>query len=323
MMRSSVTKRDLATEFEATDLPSDVAPIRNYMEFCLNKLLTPSIFLLGVQGGYINPPEDALLTRSAVVAYGAIDGVNMIPTREQIQLELETYLEESIEICGASLVVFESQGFEIERGNVDATISVAQDAVIALVDYPVKVTHGDMTFNINQFYITIPIRLGYVLDELNLLIATITENPEFIDYDGLAQRGGHVSIMPYDEETILYSFQDRESTIDEAPFTFMFAVKDATANTAPELLFVENLVMTVDDLFSYEVIAMDAENDRLTFFTDNPNFPIDADTGFLSMTPSQPGVYQIVVGVRDKHGLEDEQRLRVEIVERTEEEAIR
>lgn len=323
MMRASVTKRDLSAEIERDVLPNDVVPIRNYMEFCLEKLLTPSIFLLGIQGGYLNPPDDALLTRSAVVAYGAIDGENMLPTHEQIQLELETYLEESIEVCSASLIVFENQGLKIERGDADATVSVTGDSVLALIEYPVTVTLLDSTYGINEFFVSVPIRLGYILDELDLIIATIVENPEFVDYEGLSQRGGHVSIMPYNEETILYSFQDKESTIDEAPFTFMFAVKDSTVNTPPELLFVENLVMTIDDLFSYEVIAMDAEYDKLTFYTDNPAFPIDAETGFLNMTPSRPGVYQIVIGVRDKHGLEDEQGVRIEIVQRTEEEAIR
>ncbi len=322
-MRSAITKRELTTEIERDVLPSDVMPIQNYMDACLEDAFIPVIFLLGVQGGYIDPPDDALLTTHSVVAYGAIDGRSVLQRREEIQRELEAYLEESIKVCSASLVVFEDQGFKIERKEAKATVSIAQDAVLALVEYPHKVTYLDSTYTMEKFFASVPIRLGFVLDELDLVVKTITESPEYVDYNGLSQRGGHVSVMPYDEETVLYSFQDKNSTIDDASFTFMFAVKDKTVNTAPELLFIENMVMTKGDPFTYEVIAMDAENDWLTFSTDNPDFPIDANTGFLNMTPPQVGVYQVVFRVQDTHGLPDEQSVHIEIVERAEEEEVR
>lgn len=323
LVRETSTKRELTTEIERGVLPSDVMPIQNYMDACLGDALAPAIFLLGIQGGYINPPDDALLTTHSVVAYGAIDGRSVLPRREEIQRELEAYLEESIKVCSASLVVFEDQGFKIERKEAKATVSIAQDAVLALVEYPHEVAYLDLIYTIEKFFASVPIRLGFVLDELDLIVKTVTKSPEYVDYNGLSQRGGHVSVMPYDEQTILYSFQDKNSTIDDAPFTFMFAVRDETVNTAPELLFIENMVMTKGDPFTYEVIAMDAENDRLTFSTDNPSFPIDVDTGSLNVTPPQVGIYQVVFGVRDTHGLTDEQSVRIEIVERSEEEAAR
>ena len=93
-LRENVFVEKAGAEFERPPLPEDIAPISNYVDKCIENVLTPGIFLLGAQGGYINPPDDSLITENAMIAYGSVNGENRLPDVNTIENELARYLED-------------------------------------------------------------------------------------------------------------------------------------------------------------------------------------------------------------------------------------
>jgi len=72
-------------------------------------------------------------------------------------------------------------------------------------------------------------------------------------------------------------------------------------NEAPVITSDPDLSVTVDDTYTYDVVATDADGDTLTYsLTTSPtDMTIDPDTGEITWTPSATGDYSVTVQVSD------------------------
>jgi len=310
-LRGTLTERAFEKAAEQQQLPSDIAPINNYVELCLQRSLAPGVFLLGAQGGYITPPEGSLTTQNAVVAYGAVDGKPTMPDASVAERQLAGYTEDAISLCLLNLSEFRRQGYDIEAGKPSAIVHVTDDKVLVNLDYPLAVRKGNASYELRFFSANVPIRLGHVLQVANDIVNGVTDDPGDVDFRSLSTHDAYITVLPYDQESIIYAIRDENSTVDDAPFTFMLATKDKTRNTPPKLDFIGNIVTKQDTTVTVQVTASDGENDHLTFYTNDELFPIDPETGEMRVSMTTPGVYTLLVGVRDTKGSSDEQDVQI------------
>ena len=310
-LRGRLTEQAFEKAAQAPPLPSDIAPINNYVELCLQRSITPGVFLLGAQGGFITPERDALKTQNAVIAYGAIDGKTTLPEMEKVELQLAEYTEDAISLCLLNFSQFREQGYTIETGKPTAAVRVIEDTIAVNLDYPLNVRKGNTSYALRFFSAKVPIRLGHVLTIANDIAELIGKDPNRVDFRSLSNYDVSISVLPYDGESIIYTIHDSNSTVDDAPFTFMMATKDTTKNTPPQLDFIGNIVTRTGLPTSLRATAIDKENDYLAFYTDDERFLIDAETGAMNVTLTTDGVYRVTIGVRDTKGLADEQEVGI------------
>lgn len=310
---SSYQTTPLEEEVEKSVLLTTIKPrIVSFVESCLEQTALPGIYLAGVQGGIIYleeaDAETILLTDNALIRYGYLNGVNLL-SKERMEKDISRYLEENIGECLDGFHIFSKEGVLIEeKGDFQAETIVRLNEIIINGKYKLNIKQGDDSVRIDSFSQTIPLGVGKMLQEAQGLIQEQIQHPGQLRLAPPAE-GYSLSTFPFDRTTVIYSLAD-ERTINDVPFTFLFAVSNAGANTAPRLNYIPDQVLKQGQLFQYELGAEDDEQDALTFFSDAALFPVSSG-GRLEVTPVQPGLYYVTVGVQDNNGLQDTQSVRI------------
>ena len=309
---SKVTKEKLVVE-QDTPLSLEVRPrIRIYVESCLQEIGVPGIYLLGMQGGLIYPEDltKVMLTENAMINYGYLDKEKQL-SLEKMEEDLGRYIEETLEFCVGEFEVFEEESIFVSvEGEMEASSKILKNEVIFNLKYPLEVTLGEDSFDTEDFSARVPVRLGELVSQAGAIIGKHEENPNIVDLEYLTSFDTFVTTFPYDAETFVYSIYDEESVKDGAALTFMFAIKDAGVNEAPELDYVSDFVLGRGLEFEYVVTATDGDNDKLTFSSDSEVIPIDSETGLIKVTPTVVGTYYVTIKVEDGQGGADEDEVR-------------
>jgi hypothetical protein len=286
---------------EAQDSPEILylkPQISSYVENCLYDTVVPGIYLLGIQGGVIYPedPSSVLLTESTIINYGFLQGVDQFSI-EDMEEQIDMYIEENLDLCIDEFSVYTSQGLVISGGEVEAESLISMDRVIANIEYEVEVTQDNDEFTLKSFSTTVSLPVGLLVEEARR-----------ISGGGLISSDYFVTTFPFDSSRTIYSISDENSVIENAPFTFMFAIMN-DVNTAPSLSFIPNTIATLGEVFTYQLHAVDPENDILTFAVDPPLFSIT--NGFINETLTETGNFDLDITVTDIHGLSDTQQMRL------------
>ena len=125
----------------------DIVPIDNLVRGCIRSVFEEGVYHIGDTGGYFEPNE---LSNEKFIAYYLYEGENKMPLKEDIEKELEKYIDTMLFFCVEG---FEGlDGFEIKQGVVKSDVKISNDFI----------TNGELK-NIN---------LGRVKKHLNFDIIT-------------------------------------------------------------------------------------------------------------------------------------------------------
>ena len=283
--------------------------VASFVSSCVKQVAVPGFYLMGYQGGliYADDPTKVLVTENNIINYGYLDGVNQFSTIK-INDDLTTYLNDSLDTCLEDFSFFKTQGITIKPvGDLKVFSTIGKKDVIVKLKYPLNVDSGNSSLRVEDFSAKIPIRLGTILDQANKIIARHKQNPVYLDMNYMTTFDTFVTVFPFDEEITIYSISDEKSIINEAPFAFIFAIKENITNTAPKLEYISDKILAKGVNFAYELDAEDDEDDALKFYSNSKKFPV-SKKGLLNVTINQAGTYYVDFGVKDTSGLKDEQK---------------
>ncbi len=208
-------------DFFISDLQSN--SITQSVYSCIELTAIDGIRLVGIQGGYISPPENSLNTNLSNIAYGYYKGKKTLPSLREIENEIGSYLELALPVC------FDENMFEdldIIPQNVDAEVKINSNSVLFLIDYPISISKDSSKSLLKEEYrIEVPIRLGEIHGKADEIIKKVGEDPSYIDLTYLNGLDYDITILPYEKDILIYSITDENSQIDDVPYTFMFANK--------------------------------------------------------------------------------------------------
>lgn len=311
-LTSTIQKERLELEEESPLTLKLKQPLTSFVESCLRQTAVPGIYLLGLQGGIIYPddPTTILLTENALINYGYLKGVDQLSV-EAMEQQLNRYVEENLFLCLDDFLRFAEEGiFITEKKPVKSDVKIRPDETVLQIKYQLEVRLGDDSFRMDSFSTNVPLRVGSTLREAKAIIRTHEENPAHLLPPEPAEQSYFISSFPFDAFTFIYSISDQNSIIDGAPFTFMFAIRDDAINTAPELTYIPNMVVRRGEPLNYQLTALDAEEDILTFSSNSALFPVDSE-GVVTGTTTTRGTYMVTFTVADIQGLKDEQEVRI------------
>jgi len=275
--------RGIGTETDIK-LSVEAQPLDNYITSCLESTLVGGIQLVGLQGGYAQILSPALVTDYSTVAYHYYDGNYTAPSKEEMESQISFFVENALELCLDDFTSFRSQGYEIEIGELSAEI------------------RGNASVELSEYMVTAPVRLGHVYDISKLITSKTINDPEWIDMTFLSEFDVNVDILPFDDDSFVYSISDHESMIKGEPYVFLFA-NHFVVNKAPMLNIPDELIFMDGEAAIYQVGASDPEGDDLVFFDDTAMFDITED-GVILFTPEVPGEYDVTISVEDGHNSE-------------------
>ncbi len=282
---------------------ADVRPLQIFVEQCIQKTAVPGIYLLGEQGGYINPPANSYDSDIFTIGYGFSGNSTTLPTIEAMQAEISDYLKEFIPLCTAGFEDFKKEGTEISEGNITVNATIFQDKVQFAVNYPIEVRSLGKSSSLKSFYSTVPIKLGYYHDVASQIIDNSRGGITITD---LFFPSLNVNLLPVSGDTLIFALVDNSTVIDNRTYMFLFAYELST-NSAPVMEDMESLAFVSGSSVYAKAVATDPDGDNITFSTDSPEFPINPDTGEISTTAPAPGEYRVTVTADDGKGGKAEQ----------------
>jgi len=142
-------------------VPADIQPVYDYYLSCIENDLSTGAAIMGQQAGYIEQPEfspaseympfsnqlDFLGTGVPYWYYISGNGVakEQIPSKEKMQEQLNTFLDDRITECDFSS--FEKKGFEISIGAPKIESTIKDNKITAEVKQSLSITFANETWN--------------------------------------------------------------------------------------------------------------------------------------------------------------------------------
>ena len=179
MLSTGSLKSGFDREMQKAVVPEQLAPVKGYMDDCLELKSRTAVDTLSSRGGYLDVPAD-ILPRSinnpfsnslevvpgmetAYWFYESANGIQQeqIPTKEEMELAIAGYLDDTFSDCYYELGYYINQGFEIEiPDSVSSDVRIQDKHVEVVVNAPMYVAFEDVTRTMEKHLVKIDVPLG-------------------------------------------------------------------------------------------------------------------------------------------------------------------
>jgi len=195
-VRREAIKEELAlgVELAIEEVPVEFRPVSSLVENCLTQIATEGLTKLGERGGFIdlvrygiNTREDNTNSDAVQFSQGSEYSVpywwylssdnecggncqfSIIPEdrlclrtkkcQPSIESQLEDYIEENLRSCLNNFKEVKEQGFKIEeKEGIEASVTVAENDIIAYVDYPIEAEKAGKE-ELSKFFVRLPLNI--------------------------------------------------------------------------------------------------------------------------------------------------------------------
>ena len=154
-------------------IPQEAKPVGNLLETCVYDISKEGIKLMGLQGGYINVPDQIANDPNLRINLGAVKipfwhvkGAEKVPTIEEMQKELELYVDQNIDRCIANFSGIQND-FEVQELTRPKTrVTITEEDVFVMVDYTVDVRNknSEKSAKITRIAVNLPVKFKQAYD---------------------------------------------------------------------------------------------------------------------------------------------------------------
>ncbi|MFH0798304.1 MAG: hypothetical protein V1906_02735 [Candidatus Woesearchaeota archaeon] len=211
-----------AQQAEKALVQPEVQQIYDHVFYCMDKTAKESMTLIGLQGGYYQPPENSIPIEGEgiSIAIGYDRGDSKLPSLEGIRAEMETYVNAMLPEC-VDLSQFE--GFTFTQSRPIAKIEILDYSVKFEVSYPITAKKAETTYSLDKpSKISYLVRLKRIHEVSQKIINKEINDPSTIDVNYMLDLGIDIDVLPVEEGQVVYLLTDDESKLDDMPYVFMF-----------------------------------------------------------------------------------------------------
>ncbi len=269
--------------------PGEIESLVRYTDDCITSVASDGSFVMKMQGGYINPPQELNEAGSYVnmgffVPYWLYDERSYMPSKAQMERELAGYIDENLENCLDDYEPF-SHEFEVEMNASNTTVDIIDNKILIETIMPIRADKlgVDEVYHWDNFPAELDDRLG----ELYSLAKDI-----------MRYANNHAFLEDYTDEMIASS--------DYLPFTGM------DISCSPNIYFEHELkeytqTLIMHNLEFLQFLNTDYEESGISYydnlykidFTDNHYGDLSVDVMYnpgwgmdFEATPSDSGVVE-------------------------------
>lgn len=206
------------------DISLNSNEVYNFVQNCSSQSLEKIIYLLGIRGGYMFAPE---YSNDFGIPYYYNKGIISVITQEQLEDEIEYYLNQEIENCIDDFANFPD--FRINSGNLNSNIKMDNDKIILNLKYNVDITQKDNSIILLEDFkdIILPIKVGLMRDiSEQIVYEDITDEEICLSCITNLLKSNNLKgdILEYNGEYIII-IKDESYKINEDEFVYSFAIK--------------------------------------------------------------------------------------------------
>ncbi len=299
-------------ETRLLEVPLEARPVYTFVDNCVKDVILPGIYLLGLQGGHIYTPGDAIASPYGEVRYGFTQGRSLLLSRPQLEAELSAYVGETLASCIAGFQPFKEQGMTIEAGTISVRTTIMQDTVRADITYPLTLTDPTGTTKIPEDYsIVVNVPLGKATDMAAAIVQRMAEDPEWVDLTMLASADAEIDALPLDERTLLYAIN--MPVAGQPDLIFMFAA-GMPPTEYPRLIVAPRYDLAEDRPFTLQLAAQGGSG-NISFEAYTALFTLN-ESGLIEFEPAIPGEYIVEIRAVDGKGHHDAKNVTFAIARR-------
>lgn len=198
-----------------------VGRIVDYVDECVRKTVNNGVMFTAASGGFYRLPEKYAEAWKVPYFYGP-NAVDFSQTGWEN--ELGNYLESNLDACIQSFWFFAVEGVEIEQGEKRANVMIRRENILVTLSYPLTITMGEVTRNVNEFSVVIPVRLLPLIkavgewnkqDKNELCLSCLFELGQ--EYNLI------IRVYPDENRNLFYEFIDLNNIINKEYLVFSFA----------------------------------------------------------------------------------------------------
>ena len=299
-------------------VPREAQPVYDYVSSCSSTLGEEAITILGLQGGFVEIPDDIARTPTSYVPIderGIVriplwyyEGEGRVPSLALMEAHIAQYVEENIPACIDNFSAFVNQYPVIAQAEPQVSATIGEDDVTIRLAYPVQIQRDGQIVDVPEFVSELPVALKEAYDLAvktmqrenneawfeNLTIDLMTANPN-IPFDGLEFDCSPKSWRLTDiraelQETLRFNLPAiRVANTEHAPFNERESAYRRVQDVKLEDYFQGRLPTNVpDDQYEYGRLRFDAGIARSGLsaaFIYNPAWGMD-----LNGQPNKGGV---------------------------------
>lgn len=332
---------------KTSELSLELAPLKGYIESCIDGVGRDVISLIGPHGGYFILPKYSTEEYPAKTAYYFYINRDLMPSKNEIEQELSKYMNEELFFCIRNFADFKEMGLKVEQGEIDTETAIGSDSVIFKVNFPLLISKAGNEFRLDSFTESIGnVRLGVIYNVSKEII-----DEQMKDFDSIClsciinwaiEKDLQLDLQRIDNSTILFTITDNNTIIYGIPYKFIFAnrYREVSCKNIPNNWPTEkinqflldcvksqiesyNYSLKINDIpdlksivgtqFVYNVSAVGANVN----FSDYTNlFEINQTTGLINFTPNEDdtGEHIIWVSAVDSLGNQDYSSFKLDVI---------
>ena len=204
----------------SSEVPSELVPMVNQVQNCVETTLRDGTKLVGLQGGYVIPPKNSLETNFSNIAYGYYLGQDVLASQTKINEEIIRYIYLTLPLC------FDASSFsnyKIIRGKLSASVKTGSDMVSVDVNYPLSISKDQSSWRIDKKYSAkYGVRFGSMYNVAKNIVEKERQDSGSIDFSYLNGFGYDISILNDGNRVIVYSISDNKVN-ETGGYVFRFA----------------------------------------------------------------------------------------------------
>jgi len=175
----------------STIIPPQVIPIQRFVTDCMHDYGKDAIIKIGNHGGYLEVPalyrntHDSYIpmepSNTLIVPYWYYEGESRVPSIEDMQADIEGYVDDNLKACLGNFTAFEDQ-FRIEHKDLpDTEVLIGESTVTIKTFYPVRVENiGKRQITLLEEHIVVmPVKFKRIYELANDIMEAENEQGMF------------------------------------------------------------------------------------------------------------------------------------------------
>jgi hypothetical protein len=209
--------------FENVD--PEVEPIYNYAQECLSSVTEEAVYYIGQTGGYFGIPKVAYQDS---IAYYLHENKNLMPSKELVERELETYVNFIMPFCLNGFEEFKD--FNVEEGEADSKIRIEDERVVVNLKYPLGISKGENVYQISDFNFELDSNLGKIHKGIKEIMDEQMKKTDGVCinclYDISEKYGIYYHVLDTEENnTVVIVARDEQHKVYDEDYVFYFVNK--------------------------------------------------------------------------------------------------
>jgi len=215
LINQTSTQSNIEKALSKLGIASQTSIVQSSIIDCLEETAKDSTIVIGLQGGYYNPPERISDLDFIFIPYYYYEGEFSQPSKTKIQTELSAYIDDNIDFCVDNILF---QDFTLNRQSSNSKALINRGEISYETDLSIIITKDGSTadFQLKDHKVTMESPLFAMLEVATFITESHKEDPDLICVSCVADMA--------EERNLFVDFLDFGETEDE--FTTLVIISE-------------------------------------------------------------------------------------------------